>query len=59
MGDEGWCYHPPIISSNEEDGSKNNAASNAKKGEEGEAGGPSSVAEIRRHIVQLARREDR
>lgn len=59
MGDEGWCYQPPVISSNEEDGSKNNVDSNAHEGEGGGAGVPAGVAEIRRIIVQLAKREDR
>lgn len=59
MGDEGWCYQPPVASSDQEDGGKNNAGSNAQEGEEGGAGAPTSVAEIRRIIVQLAKREDR
>lgn len=57
MGDEGWCYESPLISSNEQDGS--NGDSKAHEGEEAGAGVPTSVAEIRRIIVQLAKREDR
>lgn len=59
MGDEGWCYQPPDISSSEEVGSKGNAASGGHKGEEGGVGVPTGVADIRRIIAQLAKREDR
>lgn len=59
MGDEGWCYQPQMISSNEEDGGKDNARSNAHEGDEGGTGAPTGVAEIRSIIVRLAKREDR
>ena len=59
MGDEGWCYQPPVTASNQDDSAKKNPDLNIQEGEEGGAGAPTSVAEIRRIIVQLAKREDR
>lgn len=60
MGDEGWYYQGAEVTSTEEDSNKSNPGTIV--GEGGEDVGerpPTDVAEIRRVITQLARREDR
>lgn len=60
LGDEGWCYEGPEVSSQEENGNNSNPATIVGQGgtDIGERA-PIGVTEIRSAIVQLARREDR
>lgn len=59
MGDEGWLYEGSEVPTNGEGGNKSKADSSEERDNEATEEHPTTVAEIRSIIVQLARREDR